>query len=219
MKPSLIIFDCDGVLIDSEVIACRVDAVELGRLGFAITAEEIAARFVGTTAGAMFAALEAEQGLPIPEGFEALLRARIGEAFERDLAPIPDVAETLRRLDPAVCVASSSGPERLEQSLRMTGLFEHFAPHVFSAQSVERGKPAPDLFHHAAAAMGRAPERCLVIEDSVPGVQAAVAARMRVFGFTGGSHCGETHGERLKAEGAERTFENMAGLPGLLEAD
>lgn len=217
LKPSLIIFDCDGVLIDSEVIACRVDAEEFSRLGFVLTAEDVAERFVGKTAGEMFATLQAEQGRPIPEGFAAHLSARIHEAFERELRPIPSVAETLARLDMAICVASSSGPERLERSLGITGLFDHFAPHVFSAHMVARGKPAPDLFHHAAAAMGHEPENCLVIEDSVAGVQAAVAARMRVFGFAGGSHCTTAHGGRLEAEGAELSFRDMAALPGLLQ--
>lgn len=217
LRPSLIIFDCDGVLIDSEAIACRVDAEEFSRLGFVLTAKDVADRFVGKTAGEMFATLQAEQGRPIPDGFETHLRERIHEAFQRELRPIPGVAETLAQLHMAVCVASSSGPERLEMSLEIAGLLGHFTPHVFSAHMVARGKPAPDLFHHAAAAMGQEPASCLVIEDSVAGVQAAVAARMRVFGFTGGSHCTAAHGGRLEAEGAELSFGNMTALPGLLQ--
>jgi len=168
------------------------------------------------SAAAMYRALEAEHGCTLPEGFAAAVQARIDAAFERDLQVIPGIHETLDRLQAASCVASSSTLARLRHSLGLTGLYARFAPHVFSAEQVLRGKPAPDLFLHAAAQMRCDPARCLVIEDSVSGVRGAVAAGMRVWGFIGGGHCADGHEALLRDVGAERVFEHMPDLPALL---
>jgi HAD superfamily hydrolase (TIGR01509 family) len=214
----LVIFDCDGVLVDSELIGCRVEAEELSRAGFPITADEILRRFTGITARETFRTLEAERGRPLPEGFDERVRQEIRAAFARELAAVAGVALALGRIALPVCVASSSDPARIEHSLKVTGLLERFAPHLFSAAVVARGKPAPDLFLHAAARMATPPTRCLVVEDSVAGVQAAVAAGMRVLGFTGASHCPPDHAACLETAGAMRTFAAMPELPDLLAA-
>ncbi len=212
----LVIFDCDGVLIDSELIGARVEAAELGRVGMPLAEAEILTRFLGMSAEAMYAALAAEHGRALPAGFAASVQAAIDAAFERDLQAIPGIHETLDRLPIASCVASSSTLARLRHSLGLTGLYARFAPHVFSAEQVARGKPAPDLFLHAAAAMGSAPARCLVIEDSISGVRGAVAAGMRVWGFIGGGHCADGHAGRLREAGAAQVFDRMSDLPALL---
>jgi HAD superfamily hydrolase (TIGR01509 family) len=216
-EPALVIFDCDGVLIDSELIGCRAEAAELARAGIAITADEILARFTGIPASAMYATLEAKLGKALPADLEARIAARIRADFERELTPVRGIHAALERIVRPVCVASSSDPARLEHSLRLAGLFERFAPHIFGAAMVRHGKPAPDLFLYAAERMGAAPADCVVIEDSEAGVRAGIAAGMRVFGFTGGSHCGPQHGERLRTAGAAALFADMAALPGLID--
>lgn len=208
----LIVFDCDGVLIDSEAIACRVDAEVLSGAGIPITAAEVAERFIGTTMSHMLATLSAEHAVALPPDLVSRWHRRLEVAFERELRPLPGVSELLAALTVPSCVASSSGPERLAKSLGLTGLAGHFGPHIFSARSVARGKPAPDLFLYAAERMAVAPARCLVIEDSLAGVTAAVAAGMTVYGFTGGSHCEPGHGERLRSAGAAQVVTSMAEL-------
>jgi len=212
----LVIFDCDGVLIDSELIGARVEAAELARVGIPVAEGEILTRFVGMSAQAMFRTLEIEHRRALPEGFAAAVQMAIEAAFERDLQVIPGIHETLDRLPMARCVASSSTLARLRHSLGLTGLYARFAPHVFSAEQVARGKPAPDLFLHAAAGMRCAPARCLVIEDSISGVRGASAAGMRVWGFVGGGHCADGHDARLREAGAEGVFQDMSELPTLL---
>jgi HAD superfamily hydrolase (TIGR01509 family) len=212
----LLIFDCDGVLIDSELIGCRIEALELTRAGLRITLEEILERFTGVTSMETFGTLEREQGQRLPADFAQRVGAAIRVAFERELAAIAGIHAALERIELPVCVASSSSPARLEHSLKLVRLLERFAPHIFSAHTVGRGKPAPDLFLHAAERMATPPARCLVIEDSITGVQAGVAAGMRVLGFTGGSHCSPGHAERLRDAGAEQTFADMTLLPALL---
>jgi HAD superfamily hydrolase (TIGR01509 family) len=216
MVPDLLIFDCDGVLIDSELIACRVDAACLAEIGVAVTVEDILDRYVGLSAAAMFADLERRSGRKLPADFAETLRRRLAAAFDAELAAMPGIAAALDRLPCRSCVASSSAPERLRHTLSLAGLFHRFDPNVFSATEVRHGKPAPDLFLHAARRMGVAPQRCIVIEDSIAGVQAARAAGMTVFGFTGGGHCRPGHGERLQGEGASLVFADMARLRSLL---
>jgi HAD superfamily hydrolase (TIGR01509 family) len=212
----LVIFDCDGVLIDSELIGARVEAAELARIGIPLAEADILTRFLGMSAQAMYRALESEHRLALPEGFAGAVQMEIDAAFERDLQVIPGIHETLDRLPTASCVASSSTLARLRHSLGLTGLYARFAPHVFSAEQVARGKPAPDLFLHAAGEMGCVPARCLVIEDSISGVRGAAAAGMRVWGFIGGGHCADGHEARLRDAGAERVFSHMPDLPVLL---
>jgi HAD superfamily hydrolase (TIGR01509 family) len=213
--PDLVIFDCDGVLIDSEVIACRVDAACFAEIGLPITAEDVMERYVGTSARTMFADIEARHGVRLPEDFGLTLRERIAAAFETELKAMDGIEAVLDALPCARCVASSSAPDRLRHALSLTELLGRFDPHVFSATQVPRGKPAPDLFLFAAQRMGVAPARCVVVEDSMPGVEAGVAAGMRVLGFTGGGHCRPEHAERLRAAGAADVFCHMRELPRL----
>jgi HAD superfamily hydrolase (TIGR01509 family) len=217
--PRLVIFDCDGVLIDSEMIACRADAALLSELGFATTVEDVLDRYVGLSARVMIADIEARHSRPLPADFAQRLRARIEAAFERELAPMAGVEALLAALTVPRCVASSSSLPRLAHALALVGLDGHFAPHIFSTTQVERGKPAPDLFLFAARAMGSAPSDCLVVEDSVAGVQAGVAAGMRVIGFAGGSHCRDGHAARLAAAGAATIAGSMRELAPLLGAE
>lgn len=212
----LVIFDCDGVLIDSEVIGCRIDAECFAEIGLPIGVEEVTARYVGISTRTMFADVERRFNVKLPEDFGGRIRARVTAAFEQELAIIPGIEAVLDALPCRYCVASSSAPDRLRHALSLVGLARRFEPHIFSATQVEHGKPAPDLFLFAAQAMGVAPEQCVVIEDSLAGVQAAVGAGMRVFGFTGGGHCGPDHGERLRAVGAYSVFAHMREFPHLV---
>jgi HAD superfamily hydrolase (TIGR01509 family) len=207
----LLIFDCDGVLVDSEGLSCRIDAELLTGLGLPYTADEVARQFVGVSLKDMIARIEAEHGQPLPADFEDQVNRTLFARFETDLRPIRGVREGVLALPHRRCVASSSTPDRIALSLRVTGLSDLF-DHLFSSVQVPRGKPAPDLFLHAADEMGFAPADCLVVEDSIAGVQAAKAAAMKVIGFTGGGHCGLEHGPRLREAGAMVVIERMADL-------
>jgi HAD superfamily hydrolase (TIGR01509 family) len=212
----LLIFDCDGVLIDSELLACQAVANCVVAFGIAMTAEEIVDRYLGISLPAMLTDLEVHLGCTLPADFADTLRQRVAAAFEAELRPMPGIDAALQMLPHPRCVASSSAPERLRHSLRLTGLLPHFDPHIFSATQVARGKPAPDLFLFAAQRMQAPPAACVVIEDSVPGVLAATAACMRAIGFAGGSHCRPGHTERLRAAGASAVCDDMQGLGALL---
>ena len=198
----LIIFDCDGVLIDSEGIACAVDAELLSAAGYPISGAEMAARFAGVPGDAIYATIEAELGRALPEDLGARFKEQLIARYRTDLCAIDGVAETLAALRTPRCVASSAEPAKLALGLIETGLYEDLYPHIFSAALVPRGKPHPDIFLYAANQMGVDPARCLVVEDSVAGVTAARAAEMRCLGFTGGVHCGPDHAARLSEAGA-----------------
>ena len=215
-SPDLLVFDCDGVLVDSETVACRVDAELFAEIGIEIGVEEIRERFVGGSSGQMCETLAREHGVAIGEAFRRRLLDTVLARFETELTAIPGVADALERLPFPRCVASSSEPHRIRRSLELTGLLAQFDPHLFSAKMVARGKPAPDVFLLAAARMGAAPARCLAIEDSVAGVTAARAAGMSVLGFAGGWHCGPGLPPRLLAAGAARVFDDMRALPDLV---
>jgi HAD superfamily hydrolase (TIGR01509 family) len=165
----------------------------------------------------MISRIEAERGCTLPADFSARVNRTLFARFETDLKPVEGVREAILALPQPRCVASSSMPERIALSLRVAGLSDLF-DHIFSATEVPRGKPAPDLFLHAATRMGARPEDCLVIEDSAAGVKAAIAAGMRVIGFTGGSHCGPAHADRLRRAGAPVVIDWMADLPGVVIA-
>jgi HAD superfamily hydrolase (TIGR01509 family) len=213
----LVIFDLDGVLVDSEPISARVTAAALAQAGIEISAADVYERFLGVSTAAMLRTLEAEHGRRLPGHFQERLRARILTAFERELEPVPGVVALLDALPGGRCVASNSHPDRIRRSLELVGLLERFAPHLFSATMVSAGKPAPDLFLLAAAQIAAAPESCLVIEDSEVGIRAAKAASMTAFGFTGASHVGvQTHAPRLRAAGADIVFAEMAALGELI---
>jgi HAD superfamily hydrolase (TIGR01509 family) len=213
----LIIFDCDGVLVDSEVISCRTHAQMLTRHGYPITVEQVHERFLGRSSREARLEIERELGRSLPGDLEIELRAELYRSFEESLEAIPGIAQALADISRPVCVASSGSPERIRTSLTLTGLYDRFAPNLFSAAQVPNGKPAPDLFLFAAAQMQMAPSRCLVVEDSIPGVIAARAAGMAVLGFHGGSHCRPSTAAALRDAGAGATFDDMRQLPDLID--
>ena len=212
----LVIFDCDGVLVDSEVISCRAHAETLTRHGYPITPDQVLQRFLGRSMRQATLEVEAEMGRTLPEDFQAEVYAEVFRLFATSLEAIPHIGETLAQIALPACVASSGPPEKISASLNRVGLYDRFAPHIFSAVQVRNGKPAPDLFQFAAERMQAAPARCLVIEDSLAGITAARAAGMTVLGFHGGSHCRPGHGDTLRTAGAVLTFDDMRELPGLI---
>jgi HAD superfamily hydrolase (TIGR01509 family) len=212
----LIIFDCDGVLVDSEVISCRAHAETLTRHGYPITADQVLDRFLGVSDREARMIIEKELGRSLPGDFEAQMKQSALQRYADDLTTIPYVGEAIAAIKQPKCVASSGTPEKIRHGLTCAGLHDLLAPHIFSAVQVTRGKPAPDLFLFAAAQMQSAPARCLVIEDSIPGIAGALAAGMTVLGFHGGSHCRPGYADTLRAAGAIATFDDMRQLPGLI---
>lgn len=164
----------------------------------------------------MFATVEAALGRALPDGFAEHIEALEQARYRTDLRAIDGVADVLANLPCAICVASSSSPSKLALGLIETGLYDLVYPHVFSTSLVANGKPAPDIFLYAAEAMGAEVSDCVVVEDSVAGTTAGVAAGMRVIGFSGGSHCLPGHGGRLRAMGAEAVIADMRDLPDLI---
>jgi HAD superfamily hydrolase (TIGR01509 family) len=212
----LVIFDCDGVLVDSEVISCRAHALVLTRHGYAITAEQVFDRFLGRSTRQARLEIEAELGRNLPDDLQIQLQDELFRSFAERLESIPHIDHALDAIAQPVCVASSGSRERMRVSLGRAGLYGRFAPNIFSATQVCNGKPAPDLFLFAAGQMATPPERSLVIEDSVPGVTGALAAGMTVLGFHGGSHCRPGYADTLRAAGAAMTFDDMRQLPDLI---
>jgi HAD superfamily hydrolase (TIGR01509 family) len=212
----LVIFDCDGVLVDSEVISCRAHAEILTRHGYPITADQVLERFLGVSDREARQAIETDLCRKLPDDFEAQMREAALQRYADDLPTIPYVGEAIAAIGLPRCVASSGTPEKIRHGLTCAGLYDLFAPSIFSATQVERGKPAPDLFLFAAARMQAVPARCIVIEDSIPGITGALAAGMTVFGFHGGSHCRPGYDETLRAAGAALTFDDMRQLPDLI---
>ena len=198
----LIIFDCDGVLVDSEPVISAAHVAVLGECGYRTTGQELLDRFTGVPEPEVLATLERESGLRFPASYHARVSAQIDRAFDAALEAMPGMRELLIRLRTRRCVASSGPPERVRRSLERTGLLEFFDPNIFTASMVARGKPAPDLFLHAAGSLRTDPGRCLVVEDSPAGVRAGVAAGMAVIGFCGGSHCRTGHAAALLEHGA-----------------
>ncbi len=213
-RPDLVIFDCDGVLVDTERLAIRLEVELLAELGWDLTEAEVVERFVGLSDGAMQRAIVEQIGRPMPAGWNETVGPRYRAAYAAELVPVPGVVAVLARLDAEgvpSCVASSGTHEKMSFTLGLTGLADRFAGRVFSATEVDHGKPAPDLFLHAASSMGVDPSRCAVIEDSRPGVDGAVAAGMRVLAYGGGV----TPPGRLERDGAV-VFLDMASVPPLL---
>ena len=216
MNFDLIIFDCDGVLVDSEVISCRAHAETLTRHGYPITAEQVLERFLGVSDREARQTIEREMGRELPDDFEAQMKQAALQRYTGELGAIPNIGEAIDAIKLPKCVASSGTPEKIRHGLTCAGLYDQLAPHIFSATQVSRGKPAPDLFLFAAEQMKAQPARCLVIEDSVPGVTGGCAAGMTLLGFHGGSHCPPGHAEMLRAAGATFTFDDMRMLPDLI---
>ncbi|MDZ7629391.1 MAG: HAD family phosphatase [Parvularculaceae bacterium] len=216
-----IIFDCDGVLVDSEVLAIRGERAALEAIGLSYTPEEYVRRFVGLHDAAFFDQLKddhrARLGADAAPGFEErVLDGRRHEMHALTIIAGADAALILaKQRFGRIAVASSARAVFLESKLRRMGLYELAAPHIYSADLVAAGKPAPDIFLYAAEKIGASPARCLVLEDSVNGVKAGIAAGMTVWGFTGGGHCSEGYGERLAEAGAHRV---IAGYEAFLDA-
>ncbi len=209
-KPRLVIFDCDGVLVDSETLANRVLTETIVELGLPGTEASTTSRFKGRSLKDCVRLIESDLGGPVPADFLERLNARTYEAFRRDLSAVPGVRAAVEAVTVPRCVASSGTHEKMRLTLGLTGLLPLFEPHLFSATEVERGKPAPDLFLYAARRMNVSPEHAVVIEDSVPGVKGAVAAGMRALGFAR-----EEDPDELRKAGAE-VFVHMDELASLL---
>ena len=210
----LVIFDCDGVLVDTERISIGVDAFVLAELGWPMSEAEVVERFVGRPASYMAEQIEAYLGSPLPKDWEQQFEHLYREVFESELIPVNGIVEALDRIEAAglpSCVASSGTHERMRHTLGLTGLYSRFEGRIFSADEVEAGKPAPDVFLHAAELMGVEPAACAVVEDSFYGVEAARAAGMSAFGYAGGV----TPVHRLEGTGTV-VFYDMCELPGLL---
>jgi len=208
---TLVIFDCDGVLVDSEPIAVRVDVAMLAEVGVPMSEAEVIERFVGRSPQVIVAAVQDELGHPVPDGWFDCGEERIRAAYVTELIPVDGIAEALDEITEPVCVASSSGHESLRFKLELTGLYDRFEGRIFSATEVANGKPAPDLFLHAAARMGADPASCVVVEDSRYGVEAARAAGMDVLAYAGGLTPAD-----VLAGPRTVVFEDMRALPRLL---
>lgn len=200
--PRVVIFDCDGVLVDSERLSVAVEVEILGELGWTITPDEVVERFLGVSDDDYVAEIERVLGRPLPEGWLEAMEPRYRTAFDRSLAAVPGIEQTLDELEAAgvtTCVASSGSHEKMRHTLGLCALYERFEGRIFSATEVPRGKPAPDLFLRAAAEMGAEPHQCAVVEDSPPGVQAGLAAKMRTVAYASGL----VPIERLAGDGVE----------------
>ena len=214
---TLIIFDCDGVLVDSEMLACRVELAVLHGLGHPISGEEFRRRAIGRSRKDNQAMLEALWGRPLPGDYTEQVQSRLFQTFRTELLPVAGMPALVRRVTVDRCVASSSPPDRLTLALDLGGYAALFGPGVFSAVAVARGKPAPDLFLHAAARRAAVAGQCLVVEDSVPGIEAAKAAGMIAVGFCGGGHCPPGQADTLAAAGADEIAVDAASLARLLD--
>jgi HAD superfamily hydrolase (TIGR01509 family) len=214
---TLLIFDCDGVLVDSEAVALAILAKMLTELGRPISFAECRLRFMGKSTSDVLTEVEEMLGKPVPSEVGARMKALLFERLRRDLQPVKGVREAIARLPYQICVASSSQPERIALSLAVTGLAPLFGAHVFSAVEVPHGKPAPDLFLHVAARLGVKPTEGIVIEDSPAGVIAARHAGMGVIGFAGASHADLALAELLTTAGAMEVLTKMADLPAAVE--
>jgi HAD superfamily hydrolase (TIGR01509 family) len=208
----LVIFDCDGVLIDSERLAVKVDVEVLGQLGWPLTEAEVIERFVGRSDRDTKAAIEAKLGRRLAPDWLEPFKPRYRALFAAELAPVEGIIEALEEIAVPTCVASSGTHDHLRYTLELTGLYDRFAGRIFSAEDVARGKPAPDLFLYAAERMAAVPARCIVVEDSRSGVAAARAAGMRVLAFAGGLSPAE-----LLAGHGTVVFTDMRELPGLID--
>ncbi len=217
----LYVFDCDGVLIDSEMIAASVESELLAESGYQITPQEVNHRFAGLPTRSIAEFAEAETGRKLPDDFFARVREEIELRLARELKAVPGAHEMLDRLEGQKrCVCSNSGMQRLRISLEKTRLWDRFAPHIYSAPEVGdfQPKPAPNVYRHAMAQFGADPRDTVVLEDSVFGVEAAKAAGARVIGFTGGAHTWPTHADMLTDAGAETVINRLANFPATAEA-
>ncbi|MEU6212112.1 HAD family hydrolase [Streptomyces sp. NPDC090085] len=214
IKPvELVIFDCDGVLVDSERIAARVQVALGAELGWPLTEDEVVDRFIGRSSASVREQIAVRLGEETADLWDRRFALLHREAVDAGLSPVDGLPEALAAITLPTCVASSGSHEKMRHTLGRTGLYDRFAGRIFSATEVARGKPAPDLFRYAARRMGVDPAACVVVEDSAPGVEAARAAGMRSFGYAGGL----TPAERLRGPGTV-LFDDMRDLPALVAA-
>lgn len=212
-RTCLVIFDCDGVLVDSERLAVPIDVGAIGELGWTITEAEVIDLFLGKSEADMFMVLEQHAGRPLPRDWDERRSREYRRVFDEQLQAVPGVAEAIKAISDIgfqTCIASSGTHEKMSETLRRTGLWDHFEGRIFSATQVEHGKPAPDLFEYAASRFGLPADRCVVVEDSHHGVAAAKLAGMRAIGFAGGI----TPAIHLKE--ADVVITDMAELAGLV---
>jgi HAD superfamily hydrolase (TIGR01509 family) len=216
----LIIFDCDGVLVDSEIIAVQVESRLLSDAGYPISPEEMSERFAGMNWKDALMVIEKEIDIPLSASLIDKSKAILDAKLASDVEMVPGVKDALAKMTLPRCICSNSGQDRLTMMLTKVGLKAYFEPHIFSAMDLgpDAAKPKPDIFLHGAKQMGVAPERCVVIEDSTHGVHGARAAGMRVIGFTGGQHTYPSHGDRLTDAGAEVVISRMSDLPAMIKA-
>ena len=215
-----VIFDCDGVLVDSETLALEIELQELAALGLVYGRDDYCARFMGMNNNDFYAELDADRrslvGEPLPAEFRHAQRERMIKACEERLVEVPGAGRAVAAWAGPKAVASSSGSKLLRLKLTSTGLWDSFAPHVYGGDMVERGKPAPDIFLLAIDGLGLDPARCLVIEDTANGVRGARAAGAQVWGFLGGGHMSARDAERLAQAGAHRVVSDWAEAENLL---
>jgi HAD superfamily hydrolase (TIGR01509 family) len=217
MTPALLIFDFDGVLVDSEVLWSDALSVVLTRMDYPIGVDDCRRRFTGAMGSAVRALVEADSGKPLPAEFETAVRDEAYALLSVDLQVVAGADALLRSLEGQRCIASNSDLAWIDRGLRGADLDAYFpAPQRFSAEQVANGKPAPDVFVHAASTMGVDPAACIVVEDSIHGVTGARAAGMRVLGFTGASHTMDGHYDLLRQAGVDAVFDDLTRLPDLL---
>ncbi len=212
----MVIFDCNGVLVDSEPLATSIVSQEFMRAGFNLTPDIVARYFTGRRPADMFAEVEIAAGRKLPPGFAATVASATLRRFRAELRATAHMAQALSWLRGPKCVASSASFDRIRVSLESTDLIRYFDPYLFSATEVRNGKPAPDLFLYAAGKMHVEPRACIVVEDSAVGVAAGVAAGMTAVGFVGGSHAGPRLPEQLRAAGARAVVSDMRALKGTI---
>jgi HAD superfamily hydrolase (TIGR01509 family) len=212
----MVIFDCNGVLVDSEPLATAIVSQEFMRVGFPLTPDIVARYFTGRRPADMFAEVEIAAGRKLPPDFAATVASATLRRFRAELRATRHMAQALAWLRGPKCVASSSSFDRIRVSLESTDLVRFFEPYLFSASEVKNGKPAPDLLLYAAGRMRVEPRHCIVVEDSAVGVAAGIAAGMTVVGFVGGSHAGARLTEQLRAAGARAVISDMRALKGAI---
>lgn len=220
MTIKLVIFDCDGVLMDSEIIAAQAEASVYKNHGADPDVNEFALRFAGLTSDAIKSQLEADLGRFFPESILEEIQTEVDAQCGSQAPIIPGALEVLDQFDQARCICSNSPPERLKAMLSRVGLYDRFRPYIFSSRSLSppAPKPKPDIFLHALNEFDVAPDEALVIEDSIHGIEGAVRAGTKAVGFAGASHCQMGYSELLMDAGAQTVIRRLGDLPELIEA-
>jgi HAD superfamily hydrolase (TIGR01509 family) len=205
----LVIFDCDGVLVDSELLSAKMVIEVFGEIGLHVDLHFVYQNFVGHSFATVAAKYAREMGTNVPDNFEQDYRRRLLHSFEGKLTAMAGIESVLDQLAVPFCLASGSSPTRVLRSLEITGLLKRFEGRVFTTTMVQRGKPAPDIFLHAAKSMNAGPQKCLVVEDSAAGVSAALAAGMTTWHFTGGIHFNHGYQTVAQPQLVDRRFDRM----------